>query len=42
MIDPAQLTARLQARARQAVMDATRLAGVGKLAIAVTPREAGR
>jgi hypothetical protein len=24
------------------VMDAARLAGVGKLAIAVTPREAGR
>lgn len=62
MIDPVQLTARLQARARTEpdlavvieadtevlhgrvvdVMDAARLAGVGKLAIAVTPREAGR
>jgi len=62
MIDPAQLTARLQARARTKpdlavvieadtevlhgrvvdVMDAARLAGVGNLAIAVTPREAGR
>ena len=62
VIDRAQLTARLQARARTEpdvavvieadtevlhgrvvdVMDAARLAGVGKLAIAVTPREAGR
>ena len=45
MIDPAQLTARLQARARtepDLAVDAARLAGVGKLAIAVTPREAGR
>jgi biopolymer transport protein ExbD len=59
MIDPAQLTARLQARAHTEpdlavvieadtlvlhgrVMDSARLAGVGKLAIAVTPREAGR
>jgi biopolymer transport protein ExbD len=61
-IDPAQLTARLPARARSGpdpgvvteadtevphgrvveVMDAVRLAGVGKLAIAVTPREARR
>jgi biopolymer transport protein ExbD len=61
-VDPAQLTARLQARARTEpeltvvieadtdvlhgrvvdVMDAARLAGVGKLAIAVTPRETKR
>jgi biopolymer transport protein ExbD len=61
-IEPAQLTARLLARARGEpdlaavieadtevrhgrvvdVMDAIRLAGVGKLAIAVSPREAGR
>ena len=59
-IEPAQLTARLQARARTEpdlavvieadtevrhgrvvdVMDAVRVAGVGKLAIAVSPREA--
>jgi biopolymer transport protein ExbD len=61
-LEPAQLTARLQARARTEpdlavvieadtevlhgrvvdVMDAVRLAGVGKLAIAVSPREAKR
>jgi biopolymer transport protein ExbD len=61
-IEPAQLTARLQARARTGpdlavvieadtevlhgrvadVMDAVRLAKVGKLAIAVSPREAKR
>lgn len=61
-IEPARITARLQARARSEpdlgvvieadgevlhrrvvdVMDAVRLAGVGKLAIAVTPREATR
>ena len=61
-IEPAGLTARLQARARTEpelavvieadaevrhgrvvdVLDAVRLAGVGKLAIAVTPREATR
>ena len=61
-VEPAQLTARLQARARTEpelavvieadtdvrhgrvvdVMDAARLAGVGKLAIAVTPRETRR
>jgi biopolymer transport protein ExbD len=61
-IDPAQLSARLQARARTEpelavvieadtevlhgrvvdVMDAARLAGVGKLAIAVSPRETRR
>lgn len=61
-IEAAELTARLQARARTEpdlavvieadtevlhgrvvdVMDAVRLAGVGKLAIAVTPREAQR
>jgi biopolymer transport protein ExbD len=61
-LEPAQLTARLQARAGSEpdlavvieadtdvrhgrvvdVMDAARLAGVGKLAIAVTPRESGR
>jgi biopolymer transport protein ExbD len=59
-IEPAGLTARLQARARTEpelavviealvrhgrvvdVLDAVRLAGVGKLAIAVTPREAAR
>jgi biopolymer transport protein ExbD len=61
-VEPAQLTARLQARARVEpklavvieadtdvrhgqvvdVMDAARLAGVGKLAIAVTPRETRR
>jgi biopolymer transport protein ExbD len=61
-IEPAQLTARLQARGRTEpdlavvieadtevlhgrvvdVMDAVRLAGVGKLAIAVSPREAKR
>ena len=59
-IDPEQLTARLQARARTEaevgvvieadtdarhgrvvdVMDAARLAGIGKMAIAVIPREA--
>jgi biopolymer transport protein ExbD len=59
-VEPAQLTARLQARARTEpelavvieadalvrhgrvvdVMDAARLAGIGRLAIAVTPREA--
>lgn len=59
-IEPAQLTARLQERARTEpdvgvvieadtdarhgrvvdVMDAARLAGIGKMAIAVTPREA--
>lgn len=61
-IEPAQLTERLQGRARTEpdlavvieadtevlhgrvvdVMDAVRLAGVGKLAIAVSPREARR
>lgn len=61
-VEPAQLTARLQARARSEpklavvieadtdvahgrvvdVMDAARLAGVRKLAIAVTPRETRR
>jgi biopolymer transport protein ExbD len=61
-LEPAQLTARLQARAGSEpdlavvieadtdvrhgrvvdVMDAARLAGVGKLAIAVTPRESAR
>jgi biopolymer transport protein ExbD len=61
-IEPAQLTARLQARGRTEpdlavvieadtevlhglvvdVMDAVRLAGVGKLAIAVSPREPQR
>ena len=61
-IEPAQITARLQSRARTEpdlavvieadtevlhgrvvdVMDAVRLAGVGKLAIAVSPREAQR
>ena len=61
-LEPAQITARLQARARAEpdvavvieadtdglhgrvvdVMDALRLAGIGKLAIAVTPREARR
>jgi biopolymer transport protein ExbD len=61
-IEPDQLTARLQARARTEpevgvvieadtealhgrvvdVMDAARLAGIGKMAIAVTPREARR
>jgi biopolymer transport protein ExbD len=61
-VDPARLTALLQARARTEpalavvieadtdvrhgrvvdVMDAARLAGVGKLAIAVTPRERER
>jgi biopolymer transport protein ExbD len=61
-IEPAQLTARLQERARTEpevgvvieadtdalhgrvvdVMDAARLAGIGKMAIAVTPREARR
>jgi biopolymer transport protein ExbD len=61
-LEPAQLTARLQARAGAEpdlavvieadtdvrhgrvvdVMDAARLAGVGKLAIAVTPRESAR
>ena len=62
VVEPAQLNARLQARARTEpelsvvieadtdvrhgrvvdVMDAARLAGVGKLAIAVTPRETRR
>jgi biopolymer transport protein ExbD len=61
-IEPAELTARLQARSRTEpdvavvieadtevlhgrvvdVMDAVRVAGIGKLAIAVTPREAPR
>jgi biopolymer transport protein ExbD len=61
-VEAAQLTARLQARARTEpelavvieadtdvrhgrvvdVMDAARLAGVGRLAIAVTPRETNR
>jgi biopolymer transport protein ExbD len=61
-IEPAELTARLQARSRTEpdlavvieadtevlhgrvvdVMDAVRVAGIGKLAIAVTPREAQR
>jgi biopolymer transport protein ExbD len=61
-VEPAQLTARLQTRARSGpelavvieadtdvlhgrvvdVMDAARLTGVGKLAIAVTPRETRR
>jgi len=61
-IEPVQLTARLQARARTEpevgvvieadtdalhgrvvdVMDAARMAGIGKMAIAVTPREAKR
>jgi biopolymer transport protein ExbD len=61
-IEPAQLTVRLQERARTEpevgvvieadtdvrhgrvvdVMDAARLAGIGKMAIAVTPREARR
>lgn len=61
-IEPEQLTARLQARARTEpevgvvieadtdalhgrvvdAMDAARLAGIGKMAIAVTPREAKR
>ena len=62
VVEPAQLNARLQARARSEpelavvieadtdvrhgrvvdVMDAARLAGVGKLVIAVTPRETRR
>jgi biopolymer transport protein ExbD len=61
-IEPAQLTARLQERARTEpevsvvieadtdarhgrvvdAMDAARVAGIGKMAIAVTPREAKR